>query len=57
MHKGYLLLSKQLNVSFKQFPPPVTGAAALEPIVTNHCPELRESTHCVEPERSLKHGY
>lgn len=35
----------------------MTGAAALEPIIMNHCMKLQESMHCVELERYLKHDY
>lgn len=57
IHKGYLFISTQQNCSFKQFPPPVTGAAALEPIITTHCIKLQESMHCVESEHYVKHDY
>lgn len=50
-------MSKQQNCSSKQFPPPVTGAAALEPIIMNHCIKLHESIYCVELEHYLKHDY
>lgn len=35
----------------------MTGAAALEPIIMNHCIKLQESMHCVELEHYLKRDY